>query len=77
MYFKVFGPIGQVTTIAVGTAIREIDRLRRIYGRGRWRKRKGIARVAANNGPVRIAEVHSYEATGIDKRELKIKRYLD
>ncbi len=77
MHFKVLGSIGGIETIAAGAAIREIARLRRIYGRGRWRKRKGLARVELSDGAIRTAEIHWYEATGIGRREFKIKRYLD
>jgi hypothetical protein len=75
--FKVLGSIWHVETIAVGNAIREIRRLRRTYGTGRWRKRKGIARVLLDNGTVRVAEIHWYEAHGVGRYELKIKDYLD
>jgi hypothetical protein len=44
---------------------------------GRWRKRKGIARVRLEDGDIRLAEVHWYEAHGIGRKELKIKRYID
>ena len=77
MYFRLLGPITRIETIAVGAAIREIGRLRRHYGKGRWRKRKGVARVELPDGTVHLAEIHWYEATGIGRRESKIKRYLD
>ena len=77
MYFEILGDISNVETFAIGTSIREIARLRRFYGRGRWRKRKGIARVRLEDGDVRLAEVHWYEAHGIGRREFKIKRYID
>ena len=77
MDFKVLGRIWNVETIAVGNAIREIKRLRRVYGFGRWRKRKGIARVELSTGTIRLAEIHWYEAHGIGRHELKIKDYLD
>ena len=57
--------------------IREVARLRKFYGRGRWRKRKGVARVRLEDGSVLLAEVHWYEATGVGRREFKIKRYID
>ena len=76
MYFKIVGDITHVETFAVGSSIREIARLRRLYGRGRWRKRKGVARVRLEDGTVHQAEVHWYEASGIGKREFKIKRFL-
>lgn len=77
MHFRVLGSISAAQTIAVGPAIREITRLRRVYGRARWRKRKGVARVELADGSVRTAELHWYEATGVGRRELKIKRYID
>jgi len=76
MYFRIVGDITHVETFAVGSSIREIARLRKLYGRGRWRKRKGVARVRLENGTVYLAEVHWYEASGIGKREFKIKRFL-
>ncbi|HVO45574.1 MAG TPA: hypothetical protein VMT29_04495 [Steroidobacteraceae bacterium] len=77
MYFRLAGPLSEVATIAVGAAIRELPRLRRTYGPGRWRKRKGRARVELLDGTIRSAEVHWYEATGIGRKELKLKRFLD
>jgi len=76
VYFRIFGEITDVETIATGSGIRELARLRRRYGRGRWRKRKGTAQVELAGGVVRLAELHWYEATGIGQREFKIKRYL-
>ena len=76
MYFEILGDITDVETIATGSGIREIARLRKLYGRGRWRKRKGNAEVRIRSGAVVRAEVHWYEATGIGKREFKIKRLL-
>lgn len=76
MYFKIIGEISHVETFAVGSGIREVARLRRIYGRGRWRKRKGVARVRLEDGTVALVEVHWYEASGIGKVEFKIKRFL-
>jgi hypothetical protein len=75
--FSVIGDVADVETFAVGRGIRERRRLQRRYGKGRWRKRKGRARVRLADGTIRDAEVHWYEATGIGRKELKIKRYLD
>ena len=63
--------------LAKAFAIRELRRLRRKYGPGRWRKRKGIATIRLSDGFVGRAELHWYEATGIGRRELKIKRYIE
>jgi len=77
MYFEIVGEVTHVETFATGSSIRELQRLRKCYGRGRWRKRKGIARVRLPDSTVRLAEVHWYEAHGIGRKELKIKRYID
>lgn len=76
MQFEIVGEITAVETFASGSGIREIARLRRIYGRGRWRKRKGIAEVRFSNGSTRLAEIHWYEAAGIGRKEFKIKSLL-
>jgi hypothetical protein len=77
MDFDIIGELTHVETFAIGGSIREIGRLRKIYGRGRWRKRKGFARVRLSDGAVRLAEIHWYEAHGIGRKEFKIKRYID
>jgi hypothetical protein len=77
MDFEIVGDFEGVETIASGAGIRERVRLRRIYGRGRWRKRKGIAEIRLGGGDTRTAEIHWYEATGLGRFEFKIKRYLD
>lgn len=76
MQFEIVGDITEVETFASGSGIREIARLRRIYGRGRWRKRKGIAQVRLINGSIHLAEIHWYEAAGIGRKEFKIKGLL-
>lgn len=75
--FEVIGPLFEVEPIASGSSIRERKRLARIYGKGRWRKLKGVARVRLPNDTIRTAEIHWYEAHGIGRKELKIKRLLD
>ena len=77
MHFEVVGHIEDIETIAAGGRIREIMRLQRQYGAGRWRKLKGVARVRLANGSVRTAEVHWYEAHGKGRVKLKIKRFVD
>ena len=77
MHFEIIGAIGSIETIAAGGQIHEIMRLRRQYGSGRWRKLKGIARIRLSNGSIRRAEVHWYEAHGIGRRKMKIKRFLE
>jgi hypothetical protein len=73
MDFEIVGPLRDIETIATARAIRHLARLRRRYGKGRWRKRKAIATVRLQDGTVHSAEVHWYEAHGIGRRELKIK----
>ena len=76
MQFEILGDISEVETFATGSGIRELARLRKIYGRGRWRKRKGIVRVRLPDGSIHLAEVHWYEASGFGSKEFKIKRLL-
>ncbi len=77
MKFEVIGPIREIEVIASGTGVQVRSYLRKAYGRGRWRKLKGIATVRLPNGAQRKVELHWYEAHGIGKRDLKIKSYLD
>ena len=76
MRFEILGEISGIETFAAGSAIREVARLRRVYGRGRWRKRKGVARVRLSDGSVHVGEIHRYEAAGIGRKEFKIKHLL-
>jgi hypothetical protein len=76
MDFEVIGAVADIEVIAIGRSIRELPRLRRVYGAGRWRKLKGVATVRLDDGALYTAEVHWYEAHGIGKREMKIKRFL-
>ena len=73
MDFELVGEITQIETIASGSGVRDRARLRRYYGLGRWRRRKGIARVRLVEGTIRLAEIHWYETHGIGKKELKLK----
>jgi hypothetical protein len=73
MDWQVIGPLEHVETIALGAAIRELPRLCKIYGKGHWKKRKSIARIRIGS-ETRLAELHWYEAHGIGRKELKIKR---
>ncbi len=77
MYFEIVGEIRNVEPIAVGGRIKDIMRLRKQFGPGRWRKLKGVATVRLSSGRTRMAEVHWYEAHGIGKKKVKIKRFLD
>jgi hypothetical protein len=74
--FEIVGTLRAPETIAAGPSVRDRARLRRLYGPGRWRKRKGIATVRLPDGILCEAEVHWYEATGVGRREVKIKRLV-
>lgn len=76
MQFKIVGPISGTEAIAIGTAVRERKRLWKAYGKGRWRKLKGIAEVELLDGTICHAEIHWYEAHGIGAKEHKIKRIV-
>ena len=73
---EIVGEITDIETIAVGSSIREIARLRKMYGQGHWRKHKGRAIVRLQDDTLCEAEVHWYEAHGIGRKERKIKRIL-
>jgi hypothetical protein len=75
--FELISDITEIEIIAVGRGIRELPELQQRFGRGRWRKLKGVASVSLLDGTIRRAEIHWYEAHGIGKKRMKIKRYLD
>ena len=77
MHFEVIGEITDIEPIAISTRIRILPLLRKRYGRGRWRKLKGKATVRVSDGTIRQAEVHWFEAHGIGKRKMRVKRFLD
>ncbi|MEW6666112.1 MAG: hypothetical protein AB1512_12955 [Thermodesulfobacteriota bacterium] len=77
MKFEILGRIEETEVLAVGSNIRSLAYLQRAYGHGRWRKLKGRAHVKLPNGKTRRVEVHWYEAHGIGRKDVKIKRYLE
>ncbi len=77
MYFEIVGEITEVEVIAQGRSLRERKRIAEKFGRGRWRKLKGLATVALGDGTTCQAEIHWYEAHGIGRRNFKIKRFVD
>jgi hypothetical protein len=76
VYFEIIDDIKDVEIIASGKGIKDVTRLKKIYGMGRWRKLKGIANVRINNRQILKAEIHWYEAHGIGRKEYKIKRFI-
>jgi len=74
--FQIISEIVEVQGIATGREIRDLRRLQRLYGKGRWRKMKGVATIRLASGRIRRAELHWYEAHGIGRKELKRKRNL-
>jgi hypothetical protein len=74
--FKILTDLSNIETIATGKGIRERKRLVKQYGPGKWRKRKGLARVQLADGSIHLAELHWYEAHGLGRYEFKIKNYL-
>jgi hypothetical protein len=77
MSFEILGPISGIETISTGHGIRDLAVLQKLFGRGNWRKLKGFATVRLADGRIAEAEIHWYEAHGIGRRWIKIKRYLD
>ena len=74
---EIVGDITDIETIATGRGIRRLKHLRKRHGGRNWRKLKGIATVRIVTGSTRRAEVHWYEAHGVGRRGLKIKRFQD
>lgn len=74
---RIVGRVTVIQNIAVGAKIRDARRLRKMYGKGRWRKVKALATVELIDGQIRFAEVHYYEAHGVGRKDLKVKRFLD
>ena len=77
MWFELLSSITEIETIAVGSSIREIERLRKRYGVGRWRKRKGIAKIRLADDTICMAELHWYEAHGIGRKEVRLKHFWE
>jgi hypothetical protein len=77
MEFEIVGKISNIEIIAIGSKIHILPFLHQEFGRGRWRKLKGVAHVKLNSGEIRLAEIHWFEAHGIGRKFLRIKNYLD
>ena len=77
MKFEIIDEIEGIEIIAVGSKIRDLEYLQKVYGHGRWRKLKGFAHVRLPNGAIHHVELHWYEAHGIGQKDIKIKHYLD
>lgn len=77
MKFEILDQIEGIEVMAVGTSIRDLAYIQKIHGSGRWRKLKGKAHVRLPNGNIRSVELHWYEAHGIGRKDIKIKRYLE
>ena len=77
MFFEIVGAVTDIEIMATGRGIKRLKHLRKRHGGRRWRKLKGNATVRLFNGSVRLAEIHWYEAHGVGRKGLKIKRFLD
>jgi hypothetical protein len=75
--FEIIGAIRRIETIASAEGIRDLVHIEERFGEGDWRKLKGLATVRLEDGTMHEAEVHWYEAHGIGKRWVKIKRFLE
>ena len=76
MVFEIIGKINHIETIATGGKIRDIMRIQRQFGLGKWKKLKGVAKIRIPGGRILRAEIHWYEAHGIGKKNVKIKRFI-
>jgi len=73
----ILSEIREIEVIARGAGVHIRDYLNRTYGRGRWRKLKGVAIVRDDFGNPRLAEIHWFEAHGIGRRGFKSKHWLE
>ena len=73
MIFQIVSAITEIETIAEGSSVRVRRQLVKKYGKGRWKKKKGVATVKLIDGSFRLAEVHWYEAHGVGRKDVKIK----
>ncbi len=74
--FEILGEIKNIETIATGSGVHIRRYLERTYGKGRWRKMKGVAKVQLHSGEIFNAEIHWFEAHGIGRNDFKIKRFV-
>ena len=74
--FEIIGEIAEISTVAAGRGINRLEVLVSRYGEGRWLKRKGTATIRLSDGTVCLAELHWYEAHGIGRKHVKLKRFL-
>jgi hypothetical protein len=77
MRFTILSDITEVETIALNRGIREVARLRKQYGRGRWRKRKGSLQCCLPMEQRARLNSTGTKPLGLDRKEYKIKRFLD
>ncbi len=73
---EILSEIRNVEVIAKGSSVKIRKRLEKLYGKGKWRKMKGIAKVRLADDSIMIAEIHWFEAHGIGKKNIKVKYYL-
>ena len=76
MQFEILGRIGHVETIAEGRGVYIRRYLERAYGKGRWRKMKGVGTVKLEGVGICEAEIHWFEAHGVGRKDFKIKRVI-
>jgi len=55
--FEIISDITNIEIIATGTGIRNRERLQKQYGKGKWRKLKGIAKRVIAIGSCRLSAV--------------------
>ena len=75
--YKLRSEITNIEVIATGRKLRLQKMLSKLYGQGRWRKLKGKALIELPEGRVVEAEMHWYEAHGVGRVDMKVKRLLE
>ncbi|AUB84312.1 hypothetical protein [Candidatus Thiodictyon syntrophicum] len=75
--FDILDTITAIETIAAGQGVYIRRYLERTYGKGRWRKMKGLANLRLSDGTTCYAEIHWFEAHGVGRRDFKIKKVIE
>ena len=77
MQFEAVGEITDVEPIATGKGVRVRQLLVKRFGRGDWRKLKGIGRVRMEDGTVRVGRATLVRGSWLGRKKMRIKRFLD
>ena len=73
MNFDIIDKITDVATIAEGSGIRELNRLRKFYGLGNWKKMRGVAHIRLSSGKSNWPSFIGMRLMVLVKKKLNVK----